>query len=59
MMGLKERVFATLAAVSLEELVPQDHFYRHLLRILDLSFVHDLVRESFLHFFADASLSMG
>ncbi|HEY4387616.1 MAG TPA: transposase [Ktedonobacteraceae bacterium] len=25
-------------------MVPQDHFYRHLQRILDLSFVHDLVR---------------
>src|SRR5216683_4848916 len=45
MMGLKERAFAPLVAVSLEELVPQDHFYRHLQRVLDLSFVHDLVRE--------------
>jgi hypothetical protein len=27
MMGFKERVFAPLVAVSLEELVPQDHFY--------------------------------
>jgi len=45
MMGLKERMFTVLAAVSLEELVPQDHFYRHLQRVLDLCFVHDLVRE--------------
>src|SRR5260221_6783800 len=45
MMGLKERAFAPLVAVSLEELVPQDLFYRHLQRVLDLSFVHDLVRE--------------
>ena len=45
MMGFKERAFAPLVAVSLEELVPQDHFYRHLQRVLDLSFVHDLVRE--------------
>src|SRR2546421_900126 len=44
MMGLKERAFAPLVAVSLEELVPQDHFYRHLQKVLDLSFVHDLVR---------------
>jgi hypothetical protein len=29
MMGFKERTFAPLVAVSLEELVPQDHFYRH------------------------------
>ena len=47
MMGLKERTFAPLVAVSLEELVPQDHFYRHLQCTLDLSFVHDLVRECY------------
>ena len=47
MMGLKERAFAPLVAVSLEELVPQDHFYRHLQKVLDLSFVSDLVRESY------------
>lgn len=47
MMGLKERNFAPLVAVSLEELVPQDHFYRHLQKVLDLSFVYDLVRESY------------
>jgi transposase len=45
MMGLKDRAFAPLVAVSLEELVPQDHFYRHLQKVLDLSFVYDLVRE--------------
>src|SRR5438067_1288490 len=47
MMGFKERAFAPKVSVSLEELVPQDHFYRHLQRALDLSFVHDLVRESY------------
>jgi transposase len=47
MMGLKERAFTPLVAVSLEELVPQDHFYRHLQKVLDLSFVYDLVRESY------------
>lgn len=47
MMGLKERAFAPLVAVSLEELVPQDHFYRHLHKVLDLSFVYDLVREHY------------
>jgi hypothetical protein len=31
-------------AVSLEDLVPQDYFYRHLEATLDLSFVRDLVR---------------
>ena len=33
--------------MSLEELVPQGHFYRHLQKVLDLSFVYDLVRESY------------
>jgi hypothetical protein len=37
MMGTKEPSFAPLIHVSLEELVPQDHFYRHLERTLDLS----------------------
>jgi transposase len=43
MMGHKERAFAPLERVSLEDLVPADHFYRHLERSLDLSFVRDLV----------------
>lgn len=47
MMGLKERTFAPLTAVSVEELVPQDHFYRHLHKVLDLSFVYNLVREHY------------
>jgi transposase len=47
MMGLKERAFAPLVAVSLEELVPQDHLYRHLQKVRDLSFVYDLVRDSY------------
>jgi transposase len=45
MMGFKAREFAPLVAVSLEELVPQDHFYRHLQKTLDLSFVYQLVQE--------------
>ena len=44
MMRIKERAFAPLERVSLEELVPADHFYRHLERVLDLSFVRELVR---------------
>jgi transposase len=45
MMGLKNRSFASLPRdLSLEELVPQDNFYRHLEEELDLSFVRDLVR---------------
>ena len=44
MMGLKERTFAPLINVSLEDLVPADHFYRHLERTLDLSFVREIVQ---------------
>jgi transposase len=47
MMGTKERSFAPLIQVSLEELVPQDHFYRHLERTLDLSFVREFVHETY------------
>ena len=47
MMGTKERSFAPLVQVSLEELVPQDHFYRHLERTLDLSFVREFVQETY------------
>lgn len=44
MMGSKVRLFTPLVNVSLEELVPNEHFYRHVDRMLDLSFVRDLVR---------------
>jgi len=47
MMGTKERSFAPLITRSLENLVPQDHFYRHLERTLDLSFVREFVHETY------------
>jgi len=47
MMGIKERAFGLLPPVSLEDLVPPDHFYRHLERTLDLVFVRDLVRDTY------------
>lgn len=47
MMGSKQHSFAPLVKVSLEDLVPGDHFYRHLERTLDLSFVREFVRESY------------
>jgi transposase len=49
MMGIKQRSFAPLVNVSLEELVPRDHFYRHLERTLDLSFVRAFVQETYAH----------
>jgi transposase len=45
MMGKKAREFATHTAISVEALVPADHFYRHLEAKLDLSFVRDWARE--------------
>jgi transposase len=47
MMGRKERTVAPISALTLEDLVPADHFYRHLDRVLDLSFVRDLVQERY------------
>ena len=47
MMGRKERHFAPLIQISLEELVPKDHFYRHLERTLDLSFVRKFVQTTY------------
>ena len=49
MMGTKERHFAPLINVSVEQLVPQDHFYRHLERTLDLSFVREFVEKTYAH----------
>src|SRR6476646_7250704 len=47
MMGRKERTFDPLPPVTLEELVPPGHFYRHLERTFDLGFVRDLVRDAY------------
>ena len=45
MIGYKARDFKPLTAVSLEELVPEDNFYREVECSLDLSFVRELVYE--------------
>ena len=47
MMGCKQRSFAPQVNVSLEDLVPRDHFYRHLERVLNLSFVREFVHETY------------
>src|SRR4028119_1855685 len=47
MMGRKERTFGALPPLTLEELIPADHFYRHLEATLDLDFVRDLVRGAY------------
>jgi transposase len=47
MMGRKTRVCTALPAVTRDDLVPADHFYRHLDRVLDLSSVRDLVQSCY------------
>ena len=47
MMGTKARIFRPIPNVSLEDLVPQDHFYRHVERTLDLAFVRDLAKSCY------------
>ena len=44
MMGTKTRAFAPLCNLTVEDLVPADHFYRHLEATLDLSFVRPWVK---------------
>src|SRR2546421_7697854 len=44
---VKEREFAPLCNLSIEDLVPADHFYRFLEAKLDLSFVRDWVRDRY------------
>jgi transposase len=43
----KCRVLDHHVVVSLDALVPTDHFYRHLDACLDLSFVRDWVRDAY------------
>jgi transposase len=43
----KARDLTDPIAVSLDDLVPSDHFYRHLERTLDLGFVRELVRTAY------------
>jgi transposase len=43
----KSRHLDEPVTVSLEALVPADHFYRHLDRVLDLEFTRDLVRDAY------------
>src|SRR5215218_3733273 len=47
MMGIKERAFGPLPPVSLEDLIPPGHVYRHLERSLALGFVRELVRGTY------------
>src|SRR5258707_6765954 len=47
MLGQKARSCKVHTAISLEMLVPNQHFYRQVEAQLDLSFVRDLVKEAY------------
>lgn len=49
MIGKKDRIFRQHVSISLEELVPEDNFYRQVEKCIDLSFVRELAAE----FYAD------
>jgi hypothetical protein len=46
-MGAKARLFRSVPALTLNELVSADHVYRHLNRALGLSFMRDLVQDCY------------
>jgi hypothetical protein len=54
MMGQKARRFSTIKALSPDDLVAADAFYRQVVRVLDLSFGRDLARDCYI---ADKGLS--
>jgi transposase len=47
MLGQKSKGFKQQIAISLDDLVPPDNFYRQLEAKLDLSFVRDLVKDHY------------
>jgi transposase len=47
MLRVKERAFAPLCNLTVEDLVPTDHFYRHLDAMLDLAFVREWVKAAY------------
>ncbi len=50
MLGHKDRAFRQHFAISVEDLVPQDNFYRQVDQCIDLSFVRDLAAEFYSNF---------
>ena len=43
MLGIKDKNFKRHMAISLDDLVPEDNFYRQVEQCLDLQFVRELV----------------
>ncbi len=50
MMGYKIKNLKTYTSFSLEDLVPEDNFYRQVEKCVDLSFVRNLVHHLYLDF---------
>jgi hypothetical protein len=46
-LGNKVRQFTPVGTIALDELVPADHFYRHLEQVLDLTFVRQWVQDDY------------
>jgi hypothetical protein len=46
-MGSKVRAFAPHYHLSLDQLIPADHFYRHLEAKLDLGFIREVVADCY------------
>jgi len=49
MMTQRENVQIKLHSVTIEDLVPQDHFLRKLAALVDFSFIYDVVRDMYCH----------
>ena len=47
MLGHKTKAFKTYTGVTIDDLVPEDNFYRHLEGCVDLGFIRDLVQEHY------------
>ena len=47
MLGYKPKIFKLHSALCLDDLVPQDNFYRQVEAKLDLSFVRELVQDCY------------
>ena len=47
MLGHKAKIFKTHLAISIDDLVPLNNFYRKVEAKVDLTFVRDLVKDSY------------
>jgi hypothetical protein len=47
MLGTKEKDFKIHAKISLDDLIPEDNFYRQLEECINFEFIRDLVQDLF------------